>query len=316
MDIHKNAKLTPQSRAAIVRRVLDQGQPPAAVAVAVGVCARTVRKWVVRYQAEGADGLRDRSSRPHRQPRALPAAVAAQVVALRRRRWSGAHIAATVHVSPATVSRILRRAGLQRLAALDPPPPVRRYEHPHPGDLLHLDIKKLGRFRRAGHRVTHDRRHTSPGAGWEYVHVCVDDHSRVAFSQIYPDETAASATAFLAAALAYYQYLGIQVRRVLTDNGGCYRSRAFNARCLTAGLRHRYTRPFTPRTNGKAERFIQTALREWAYAHVYHTSAERAAHLPPWIHRYNWHRPHASLKARPPISRIGLTGDNLLRFHI
>ena len=270
---------------------------------------------MVRYQAEGADGLRDRSSRPHRQPRVLPAAVAAQVVALRRRRWSGAHIAATVHVSPATVSRILRRAGLQRLAALDPPPPVRRYEHPHPGDLLHLDIKKLGRFRRAGHRVTHDRRHTSPGAGWEYVHVCVDDHSRVAFSQIYPDETAASATAFLAAALAYYQHLGIQVRRVLTDNGGCYRSRAFNARCLTAGLRHRYTRPFTPRTNGKAERFIQTALREWAYAHVYHTSAERAAHLPPWIHRYNWHRPHASLKARPPISRIGLTGDNLLRFH-
>ncbi len=268
MDIHKNAKLTPQSRAALVRRVLDQGQPPAAVAIAVGVCACTVRKWVARYQAEGADGLRDRSSRPHRQPRALPPLVAAQVVALRRRRWSGAHIGATAHVSPATVSRILRREGLQRLAALDPPPPVRRYEHPHPGDLLHLDIKKLGRFRRAGHRVTHDRRRTSPGAGWEYVHVCVDDHSRVAFSQIYPDETAASATAFLTAALAYYQHLGIQVRRVLTDNGGCYRSRAFNAHCVQAGLRHRYTRPFTPRTNGKAERFIQTGLREWAYAHV------------------------------------------------
>ena len=316
MDIHKNAKLTPQSRADVVRRILDEGQTPTAVATAVGVCARTVRKWVARYQTEGAAGLFDRSSRSRRSPRTVSGATVSRIIALRRLRWTGAQIAATVGVAPATVSRVLRRQGLARLGALDPPPPVRRYEHPQPGDLLHLDIKKLGRFRRAGHCVTQDRSRTSPGAGWEYVHVCVDDHSRLAFSMVYPDETAASATAFLTAALAYYQHLGIRVRRVLTDNGGCCRSRAFNARCAQARLRHLYTRPFTPRTNGKAERFIQTALREWAYAHVYNTSDQRTAHLAPWIHRYNWHRPHASLKARPPISRIGLTGNNLLRYHI
>ena len=315
MDIHKNAKLTPQSRADIVRRVVEQGQTPTAVATAVGVCARTVRKWVARYQAEGAAGLQDRSSRPQHSPRALGPAITAQVVALRRRRWTGAQVAARVGVSPATVSRILRRHGLERLAARDPAPPIRRYEHPHPGDMLHLDIKKLGRFRRAGHRVTQDRSRSSPGVGWEYVHVCVDDHSRVAFTQLYPDERGDSATTFLTAAVAYYRRLGITVRRILTDNGGCYRSRAFNARCRELGIRHRYTRPFTPRTNGKAERFIQTALREWAYAYAYSTSAQRAQYLQPWLHRYNWHRPHASLKARPPISRLGLTGDNLLRYH-
>ena len=315
MNIHQNAKLTPQSRADVVRRVLDEGQTPTAVATAVGVCARTVRKWVARYQAEGAAGLHDRSSRPHRSPRALGPAIAARVVALRRRRWTGTQIATRLGVSPATVSRLLRRHGLERLAALDPLPPSRRYEHPHPGDMLHLDIKKLGRFRHPGHRVTRDRSRSSPGVGWEYVHVCVDDHSRVAFTQLYPNERADSATAFLTAAVAYYRRLGITVRRILTDNGGCYRSRAFNARCRQLGIRHRYTRPFTPRTNGKAERFIQTALREWAYAHAYSTSAQRAEYLHPWLHRYNWHRPHASLKARPPISRIGLTGDNLLRYH-
>ena len=253
MDIHKNAKLTPQSRADVVRRVLDEGQTPAAVATAVGVCARTVRKWVARYQAEGAAGLVDRSSRPRCSPHAVPGATVSRIMALRRLRWTGAQIAAAVGVAPATVSRVLRRQGLARLEALDPAPPVRRYEHPHPGDMLHLDIKKLGRFRRAGHRDTRDRSRSSPRAGWEYVHVCVDDHSRV----------------------AYYRRLGITVRRVLTDNGGCYRSRVFNARCRQLGIRHRYTRPFTPRTNGKAERFIQTALREWAYAHAYTTSAQR-----------------------------------------
>ena len=265
MDIHKNAKLTPQSRATIVRRVLDQGQPPAAVAVAVGVCARTVRKWVVRYQAEGADGLRDRSSRPHRQPRALPAAVAAQVVALRRRRWSGAHIAATVHVSPATAV-----ASSAAPDSSDWPPSTRRRPFAatniRPGDLLPRNSAGF-----AAPSVTHDRRHTSPGAGWEYVHVCVDERG------LLPDLPRRDGRQRHRVSRRRARHFGIQVRRVLTDNGGCYRSRAFNARCLTAGLRHRYTRPFTPRTNGKAERFIQTALREWAYAHVYHTSAERAA---------------------------------------
>ena len=315
MNIHQNAKLTPQSRAAVVRRILDEGQTPKAVANAFGVCAHTVRKWVDRYRAEGADGLLDRNSRPHRSPRTIPATVISRITALRRLRWTGAQIAATVGVAPATVSRVLRRQGLARLCALDPAPPVRRYEHPHPGDLLHLDIKKLGRFHRPGHRLTGDRGHTSPGAGWEYLHVCIDDHSRLAFSQLYPDETAASATAFLSAALDYYRRLGIHVRRVLTDNGGCYRSRTFNACCAQRGLRHRYTRPFTPPTNGKAERFIQTAQREWAYALTYNTSSQRAQCLAPWLHRSHWHRPHASLKANPPISRLGLTGNNLLRFH-
>ena len=207
MNIHQNAKLTPQSRADVVRRILDQGQTPKAVASAFGVCARTVRKWVARYRAEGADGLLDRSSCPHRSPRRIPATLISRITALRRLRWTGAQIAATVGVAPATVSRVLRRQGLSRLSALDPPPPVQRYEHPCPGDLLHLDIKKLGRFRRPGHRVTGDRRHTSPGAGWEYLHVCIDDHSRLAFSQLYPDQTAASATDFLTAALDYYRRL-------------------------------------------------------------------------------------------------------------
>ena len=196
MDIHKNAKLTPQSRADVVRRVLDEGQTPAAVATAVGVCARTVRKWVARYQAEGAAGLVDRSSRPRCSPHAVPGATVSRIIALRRLRWTGAQIAAAVGVAPATVSRVLRRQGLARLEALDPAPPVRRYEHPHPGDMLHLDIKKLGRFRRAGHRVTRDRSSSSPGVGWEYVHVCVDDHSRVAFSQLYPDQRGDSGNGF------------------------------------------------------------------------------------------------------------------------
>ena len=276
------------------------------MANAVGVCARTVRKWVARYRAEGADGLLDRSSRPHHSPRSIPAAVISRITALRRLRWTGAQIAATVGVAPATVSRVLHRQGLARFRALDPPPPVRRYEHPHPGDLLHLDIKKLGRFHRPGHRLTGDRRHSSPGAGWEYLHVCVDDHSRLAFSQLYPDQTATTAAAFLSAALDYYRRLGIRVRRVLTDNGGCYRPRAFNARCAQQGLRHRFTRPFTPRTNGKAERFIQTALRKWAYAHPYPTSAQRAQHLRHWLHRYHWHWPHArALLHDSTAARVG-----------
>ena len=316
MNIHKNARLTPIGRERVVMQVAS-GQMPEAAARAAGVCLRTVRKWMARFEAEGLEGLKDRSSRPHRLYRPTPAAIVEQVEALRRQRWTGKQIAAELGISPATVSRILRRLGLNRIAALEPAEPVRRYEHQHPGELIHIDIKKLGRFERTGHRITGKRsgNAASRGSGWEFVHVAIDDASRVAFSQILPDERKESAVAFLQAAVAYYQSLGVSVARVMTDNGSCYRSSAFRTARLDLGLKHIRTRPYTPRTNGKAERFIQTALREWAYAQAYDTSQQRAAELPSWMHRYNWHRPHGSLKSKPPISRLDLTQDNLLRLH-
>jgi len=322
MNIHKNARLTPLGRERIVIQVLS-GQTPEAAAQAAGVCPRTVRKWVARFKAEGRQGLNDRSSRPHRLHRPTPMVIVERVEALRRQRWTGKQIAAEVGVSPATVSRILKRLGLNRLAALEPAEPVRRYEREHPGELIHIDIKKLGRFDRVGHRITGDRRGQSNrratklgGTGWEYVHVCIDDASRIAFSQILPDEKKQSAIAFLKAAVAYYQSLGVKVARVMTDNGACYKAFDFRDACRDLGLKHIRTKPYTPKTNGKAERFIQTALREWAYAKAYDTSDHRADDLPIWLHRYNWHRPHSSLKYQPPISRLPLTEDNLLRLHI
>jgi transposase InsO family protein len=300
-----------------VKEVLS-GQTPEAAARAAGVCPRTVRKWVARFKAEGIEGLNDRSSRPHRLRRPTPIAIVERVEALRRRRWTGKQIAAEVGVSPATVSRILRRLGLNRLAALEPAEPVRRYEREHPGELIHIDIKKLGRFKRVGHRITGDRRgqSNSRGVGWEFVHVCIDDASRVAFSQVMPDEKKESAVAFLKATVAYYNSLGVTVAKVMTDNGSCYRSKAFRDACRDLGIRHIRTKPYTPKTNGKAERFIQTALREWAYAQAYDTSDQRAAELPVWLHRYNWHRPHGGIKYKTPISRLALAEDNLLRLHI
>jgi transposase InsO family protein len=315
MNVHKNARLTAHSRADLVRRVLVQRQPVGAVAEAFGVSIRTVRKWVGRYQAEGAEGLKDRSSRPRRLRKPTPAEGVAEVERLRRQRWTGKQIAAEVGVSPATVSRILRRLGLNRIKALEPAEPVRRYERQHPGELIHIDIKKLGRFERIGHRITGDRQGKSRGIGWEFVHVSIDDASRLAFSQILPDEKKESAVTFIKAAIAYYKSLGITVARVMTDNGSCYRSKAFRDACRDLRLRHIRTRPYTPRTNGKAERFIQTALREWAYAQAYPTSDRRAEELPIWLHRYNWHRPHGSLESKPPISRLAIAEDNLLRLH-
>ena len=315
MNIHKNARLTPYGRELLVGQIAS-GQTPEAAARAAGVCPRTARKWHGRYLAEGVAGLKDRSSRPHRLREPTPTAIVEQVEALRRQRWTGKQIAAELTISPATVSRILKRLGLNRIAALDPAEPVRRYERDHPGELIHIDIKKLGRFERVGHRITGSpQQGKSRGAGWEFVHVCIDDASRIAFSQILPDEKKQSAVAFLTAAVAYYASLGVTVARVMTDNGSCYRSAAFRKACHGLGLKHIRTRPYTPKTNGKAERFIQTALREWAYAQAYPTSDRRAEELPIWLHRYNWHRPHGSLKSKPPISRLALTKDNLLRLH-
>lgn len=317
MDMHKNARLTPHSRAELVRRIASEGRPPTAVAAAFGVCVRTARKWVARFHAEGPGGLSDRSSRPRRLHRPTPAAAVERIEALRRQRWTGKQIAAETGVSPATVSRVLKRLGLNKLKALEPAQPVRRYEREHPGEIIHLDIKKLGRFNKVGHRITGDRtgQSNSRGVGWEFVHVCIDDASRVAFTRIMADEKKESAIAFLEASVAYYAGLGIIVERVMTDNGSCYRSFAFRGACQRLGLKHIRTRPYTPKTNGKAERFIQSALREWAYAQAYENSNRRAEELPRWTHRYNWHRPHGGIKYATPISRLGLTGDNVLRLH-
>ena len=316
MDIHKNARTTPLSRADLVGRVLA-GEPVTAVAQCLGVDSKTVRKWVARFRAEGAAGLQDRSSRPHRLNGETADEVRNQIIELRRQRLPGQEIAKLAGVSAATVSRVLKAAGLSRMKDLEPAEPVVRYEREHPGELIHIDIKKLNRFERVGHRITGDRsKGESRGAGWEFVHVCIDDASRVAFSQVLPDEKKGSAIAFLKAAVAYYASLGVTVTRVMTDNGSCYKAFAFRDACKALGLKHIRTRPYTPKTNGKAERFIQTALREWAYAQAYPTSDRRAAELPAWLHRYNWHRPHGGINSQTPISRLGLTEDNLLRLHI
>jgi len=316
MDIHKNARLTPRGRERMVNMVLG-GQTPKAVSEAVGVCPRTVRKWVERFEAEGLAGLQDRSSRPDHLRQPTPQATIDRIEALRRQRLTGKAIAAETDVSRATVSRALKRLGLNRLSALQPAEPPRRYQRERAGELIHIDIKKLGKFNRIGHRITGDRtgQSNSRGVGWEFVHVCIDDASRIAFSRVMKTERKACAVAFLKAAVAYYASLGITVERVMTDNGSCYRSRRFRNTCRRLGLKHIFTRPYTPRTNGKAERFIQTALREWAYARAYDTSRQRAAELPYWMHRYNWHRPHGSIGSVPPISILGLSGNNLLRLH-
>jgi transposase InsO family protein len=317
MNMHKNARLTPLGRERVVRQVAS-GQTPQAAARAAGVCPRTVRKWVDRYRQEGSAGLQDRSSRPHRLRQPTPQRVVEEIGQLRRQRWTGKQIAVQAGVSPATVSRVLRRSGLTKLSALEPPEPIRRYEREHPGELIHLDIKKLGRIGSVGHRITGRQtgvvnRHL--GIGWEYVHVCIDDASRVAFVQVMADQRKESAIAFLKAAVAYYAKLGVRIERVMTDNGSCYRSKAFRSACKRLDLRQVFTKPYTPKTNGKAERFIQTTLREWAYARAYQNSDQRTAELFNWLHRYNWHRPHGSLKAKTPISRLGLSEDNLLRLH-
>jgi transposase InsO family protein len=317
MDTHKNAALTPKGREVMVRAVLDSGLTKAAAARQFHTTAKTVSKWVKRFQEQGVDGLRDRPSRPLSSPDQTPAAACAAVEALRRQRHTGKQIAAEVGVSPATVSRILRRLGLNRLSALEPAEPIRRYERERPGEIIHIDIKKLGRFNKIGHRISGDRtgQSNTRGVGWEYVHVAIDDNSRVALAKVLPSEKKRCAVAFLKATVAYYESLGIRVERVMTDNGACYKSHAFRRACKRLRIKHLRTKPYTPKTNGKAERFIQTSLREWAYAQAYPNSDERSAELPVWLHRYNWHRPHAGIDDKTPISRLGLTENNVLRLH-
>ena len=315
MDYHYHARLTMHGREQLAKSVVEGRLSLCEAAAEHGLSRQTAAKWVGRYRELGVAGLEDRSSRPRRLRQPTSVELVTRVEVLRRERWSGHRIALQTGLSRSTVSRILGRLKLSRIRDLEPKPPVQRYEHALAGDLLHLDIKKLGRIVRPSHRVTGDRRDSVQGAGWEYVHVAIDDHSRIAFSAIYPDETQASVLAFLDAALSYYARLGIRFKAILTDNGPAYRSHAMAAACQTLGLKHRFTRPYTPRTNGKAERFIQTALREWAYARSYGNSNERSQELRPWLHQYNWHRPHSSLGLSPPISRSGLDDNNLLTLH-
>lgn len=306
MDIHKNARLTLRRREELVQCV-SQGVTLKLAAAGFSVTPKTAAKWVHRYRFLGSPGLHDRSSRPHRSPRRTSSLLEEEVIALRRQLRPAYQIAQLTRLSPATVSRILQRACLNRWRHLHPAPPVVRYEHPAPGDLLHLDMKGLTRYQRVSIRGDGRRRGRPQFAGWQALHIAIDDHSRLAFSRILPNQKAETAIAFLRAAVAFYGQHGITIRRLLTDNGHCYRSHRFRAACDQLAIRHHFTRPYTPRTNGKAERFIQTALREWAYVRHYPNSEERDQQLSPWLDYYNFTRPHGSLGYAPPISRAPAT---------
>lgn len=314
MNSHKHARLTASGRALLCQRVLEQGWKVRAASEAAGVSERTTYKWLARYRAEGISGLADRSSRPKRSPQAIGAQQREHFERLRRQRWPLWRIARHSGCSLATLSRCMKRIGLSRLSALQAPVPVVRYERQSPGELLHIDIKKLGRIRGVGHRITGDRTlNRNRGIGWDAVHLAIDDHSRVSFAQVLADETAASCVSFLRQAVAHYAGLGVRIERVMTDNGTGYK-KLFEAACMELGIRHIRTRPYTPKTNGKAERFVQTSLREWAYAQSYESSAQREAALQPFLHRYNWHRPHSALNHQPPMSRIPAV-NNLLKLN-
>jgi transposase InsO family protein len=301
MNIHENARSTPASRALLVRRVLQNGWTASEAAEAAGISRQTAHKWLRRFGSEGEIGLRDRSSRAHCRPHALPREWRDLVLYLRHFRQPARVIARELGMARSTVSAVLSRSGLGPQRSLEPPQVPCRYERRRPGDLLHT--KKLGRFWRPGHRATGDRRARNKGAGWDVVHVAIDDHSRMAYAEVLLDEDPPTCIDFLQRALAWFREQGIRVRRLLTDNGNGYRSHGFADACRRLRLRHLRTQPRRPQTNGKAERFIQTLLREWAYARVYLTSAQRAAQLPIWLRFYNYRRPHGSLHHKPPISR-------------
>ena len=315
MNVHKNARLTYARRMELVKDITERGLSPAAAAATHGVTAPTARKWLGRYLAQGESGLADRSSRPRLSPCAIAPGKALAIVELRRRRLTQARIASAVSISASTVSRVLARAGLSRLRDLDPVEPVVRYEHERPGDLIHIDTKKLGRIHRPGHRVTADRSSRRDGTGWEFLFVAIDDHARIGFTDVYPDERGLSATQFLRNTVAYFHSLGVTVRRVLTDNGGTFRSKDFARACRQLNIKHQFTRAYRPQTNGKAERFIQSALREWAYGFTYQTSSQRTEALDAWIHHYNWHRPHQGIHGVAPMTRLSPSRNNLLTLH-
>ena len=318
MDYHQNVRLTVYSREQLARLVAERSGTLKAAAAAFNVSAKTAAKWVRRYREHGRAGLADLSSRPHRCPRQTPSILLEKVFQLRRQRLNGCHIAREVKLSRATISRILRRAGMNRLRSLDPPaardsirtqatPAIwftsTSSAWPASAGLATASLETAGK--------------ESRGVGWEYLHIAVDDHSRIAFSAILPDQPRRSRHALLPHGQGlFYARFGISIRRVLTDNGSCYKHWLFRKLLRRQHVKHRFTRPYTPRTNGKAERFIQTALREWAYARSYNNSLERQQQLELWLHQYNFHRPHTSLKLNPPASRSGLNPNNLLSLHI
>ena len=307
MRIHANAKLGPKGRAVMVKRIVEEGWSLAAAAEAAGVSERTASKWARRYRCEGEAGLYDRSSEPHLVPHATPEDRIEAIAALRRVRLTGAEIALALGMAVSTVSAVLARIGLGKLGALEPLEPPNRYERARPGELLHIDVKKLGRIERgAGHRITANRGpgQRSRGAGWEFVHVCVDDATRLACVEVLANEKATTAIGFLRRAIAFYRSRGISVEGLMTDNGPAYLSIAHAVACKALGIKHIRTRPYRPRTNGKAERFIRTILGGWAYGAIYRDSAERTAALSGWLEFYNWRRPHGSLAKRPPGARL------------
>jgi transposase InsO family protein len=310
MKLHANARTCPKSRRLIVERIAA-GWSLAEAAAAAGVSERTAAKWLARWRAEGAAGLVDRSSAPKRVPHRTPAPRVEAIAALRRLRMTAAEIAELLSMALSTVSAVLRRVGLGKLSRLDPPEPANRYEHTRPGALLHVDVKKLGRILSPGHRVVGHRRSQKKvgpkrlgAAGWEFVHVCVDDATRLAYAEVLGDERGDSAAGFLGRAVAWFQRMGIKPERVLSDNGACYRSSAHAAACRELGLRHSFTRPYRPRTNGKAERFIKTLADRWAYGAIYANSRDRTRALPGWLTHYNYTRRHGALGHKPPAARL------------
>jgi transposase InsO family protein len=318
MKLHGNAALTPKQRLRLARRVVEDGWSLGEAAEAAEVSERTARKWVGRYREEGVAGLADRRSAPRSQPGATPEDRVQAIAALRRLRLTGAEIAAALGMALSTVQGILTRIGLGKLSRLEPPEPPNRYERKRAGELVHIDVKKLGRIgsRGAGHRATGNKGkgQRSRGAGWEFVHVCIDDATRLAYVEVLGDEQAKTCVAFLGRALAFYRAHGIRVERVMTDNGPGYVSIAHAVACRALGVKHLRTRPYRPRTNGKAERFIRTLLAGWAYGALYRSSAERAAALSGWLDFYNRRRPHGSLAHKPPLERLTAlqAGNNLV----
>lgn len=309
MNSHKNARTTFEGRKLLIERIAVMGLMLAADAV--GISVRTARKWRDRFEQFGEQGLLDRTSRPAKTRTTVDTELATRIEQLRRARMPMRRIATVVGRSVATISRVLAGMGLSSLKALEPQAPVLRYEHHAPGELLHMDTKKLGRIVRPSHRVTGDRSDSVNGAGWEFAHVAIDDHSRCGFVQMHRDERKETAAEALKAAVAYYASLGVKVKRLLTDNGSAYRSKLFARTCQALGIKHTFTQPYRPQTNGKAERFIQTCLREWAYGRVWNNSADRTAWLPAFLTYYNARRPHSALGYKPPASRLG--GNNLLQ---
>lgn len=310
MNVHENGRMTMHGRLLVVMRVRQAGWRVGDAAAAAGISKRAAYKWLARYRAGGERALHDRSSAPARCPRRLAVEVVAAIERLRRQRWTGPRIARAQGLPVSTVGAVLRRLGLGRLSALEPRLPAVRYERSAAGELLHIDSKKLGRIDGIGHRISGDRRGCrARGAGWEALHVAIDDASRLAYTELLADERGPACAGFLARAAAWFASHGVRIERVMTDNAFAYtNSRLFKAALADIGARHLTTRPYTPRTNGKAERFIQTCLREWLYARAYTSSSHRSADMPAWLHHYNHHRPHAGILAATPATKL----NNLL----